>query len=286
VLLFLEQFYDSTVILSGVYYPTSPLIMHHILEIAGHLNTYENDINFRNVVVPMKSKFLAYWSEIPFLYSFAFILDPRAKIRGFNNVVQIMSQILTSDYSTYLTEVRAALSDIFSKYESKFGAVRLQRTTPGSTAGKKKIAWGKIFGASDALGHGAGASPGSGLGAGLGASASPGSGLGAGPFSRRTSATALIQAVSSNANLNASELFAYLDSDTVNQFDDDFNILNWWHEHKHTYPVLSILARDVLTVPVSTISSESAFSLTGRIIEERRRRLGPDMVQALALIKD
>ncbi|BAH93429.1 Os06g0258800 [Oryza sativa Japonica Group] len=272
VLLFLEQFYDSTVILSGVYYPTSPLIMHHILEIAGHLNTYENDINFRNVVVPMKSKFLAYWSEIPFLYSFAFILDPRAKIRGFSNVLQIMSQILTSDYSTYLTEVRAALSDIFSKYESKFGAVRLQRTTPGNTAGKKKIAWGKIFGASDALGHGAGASPASGLGAGL--------------FSRRTSATALIQAVSSNANSNASELSAYLDSDTVNQFDDDFNILNWWHEHKHTYPILSILARDVLTVSVSTISSKSAFSLTGRIIEERRRRLGLDMVQALALIKD
>lgn len=81
-------------------------------------------------------------------------------------------------------------------------------------------------------------------------------------------------------------MFAYLDSDTVNQYDDDFNILNWWHEHNHTYPILSILARDVLTVPVSTISSESAFSLTGRIIEERRRRLAPDMVQALALIKD
>ncbi len=160
--------------------------------------------------------------------------------------------------------------------------MRLQRTTPGNTAGKKKTAWGKIFGASDALGHGAGASPEPGLGAG----ASPGSGLGAGSFSMRTFATTLIQAVSFNANLNASELSAYLDSDTVNQFDDDFNILNWWHEHKHTYPVLSILARDVLTVPVSTISSESAFSLTGRIIEERRRRLGPNMVQALALIKD
>ena len=313
VLLFLEQFYDSTVILSGVYYPTSPLIMHHILEIAGHLNTYENDINFRNVVVPMKSKFLAYWSEIPFLYSFAFILDPRAKIRGFSNVLQIMGQLISGDYSAYLNEVRAALSDMYAKYESKFGAVRLQRATPSSSSGKKKTAWGKIFGAaacgsslgaglgagnagasaSPGSGFGAGASPGSGFGAsaspgsGLGdAGASAGSGLGAGAFSRRTSATALIQAVSSTANMNASELFAYLDSDTVNQYDDDFNILNWWHEHNHTYPILSILARDVLTVPVSTISSESAFSLTGRIIEERRRRLAPDMVQALALIKD
>jgi hypothetical protein len=65
------------------------------------------------------------------------------------------------------------------------------------------------------------------------------------------------------------ELSSYLDSDTLQKFDEDFNILNWWHEHKLSYPVLSILARDVIFVPVSTISLESAFSLCDRIIEER-----------------
>jgi hypothetical protein len=63
-------------------------------------------------------------------------------------------------------------------------------------------------------------------------------------------------------------------------------VLAWWHEHKLTYPVLSILAKDVITVPISTISSESAFSTTGRIIEERRRKLGSDTVEMLALVKD
>ena len=53
---FLELFYESTVALSGVYYPTSPLILHHIIEIASHLNAYENDNLLRNVVVPMKDK--------------------------------------------------------------------------------------------------------------------------------------------------------------------------------------------------------------------------------------
>ena len=87
---------------------------------------------------------------------------------------------------------------------------------------------------------------------------------------RRSSASALLQAATSTASLAAtSELSAYLDSDIVNQFDDDFNILHWWHEHKLSYPVLSSLARDVMTVPVSTISKESAVSTTGRIIEER-----------------
>jgi hypothetical protein len=41
-----------------------------------------------------------------------------------------------------------------------------------------------------------------------------------------------------------------------------------------------------MTVPISTISSESAFSTTGRIIKERRRRLGPEMVEMLAMVKD
>ena len=41
-----------------------------------------------------------------------------------------------------------------------------------------------------------------------------------------------------------------------------------------------------MTVVVSTISSKSAFSLTGRIIEERHRLLAPEMVEMLSCIKD
>jgi hypothetical protein len=52
-------------------------------------------------------------------------------------------------------------------------------------------------------------------------------------------------------------------------------------------PILfSILARDVISVPVSTISSKSTFRLCGRIIEERRRRLAPEMVEMLLCMKD
>jgi hypothetical protein len=72
----------------------------------------------------------------------------------------------------------------------------------------------------------------------------------------------------------------------VSQLDDDFDLMQWWHEHKLTYPVLSILAKDIFTMPVSTISSESTFSTTGRIIEERRWRLNPETVEALTCFKD
>ena len=62
--------------------------------------------------------------------------------------------------------------------------------------------------------------------------------------------------------------------------------MEWWCDHKSTYPVLSILARDVLTVSVSTTSSEGIFSLNGRVLEPRRASLHPDMVKSLMTVKD
>ena len=47
-----------------------------------------------------------------------------------------------------------------------------------------------------------------------------------------------------------------------------------------------MLAKDIMIVPVSTTSSEFCFSLTGRIIEERRRRLGAETVEMLICVKD
>jgi hypothetical protein len=60
MLKFLGLFYISIVSLSGVYYPTSPLMMHAIIEIADHLNQFKNDDMLREVVVPMKIKFIEY----------------------------------------------------------------------------------------------------------------------------------------------------------------------------------------------------------------------------------
>jgi hypothetical protein len=53
-----------------------------------------------------------------------------------------------------------------------------------------------------------------------------------------------------------------------------------------SFHVLSILAKDIFIVPMSTISSESIFRTTNTIIEERRRRLNPETVEALTCIKD
>jgi hypothetical protein len=60
VLKFLEVFCESTVVLSGVYYPTNPFVLHHLLDISAHLHESEKDQNLMAVVYPMKLKFLKY----------------------------------------------------------------------------------------------------------------------------------------------------------------------------------------------------------------------------------
>jgi ribosomal protein L4 len=46
------------------------------------------------------------------------------------------------------------------------------------------------------------------------------------------------------------------------------------------------MARDIMSVLVSTCSSESCFSLSGRIIEEQCQRLLPETVEMLTCLKD
>jgi hypothetical protein len=117
IMVFLELFYDSTVVLSGVYYPTAPLVLHHMLDIAKHLQKAERDANFRMIATPMKLKFLKYWKKIPMIYSYAFILGPRAKMKGFFNVLELLGKANGCTYSVYYGDVRDELYRLFAKYE-------------------------------------------------------------------------------------------------------------------------------------------------------------------------
>ena len=235
--------YDATNILSGVYYPTSPLRVHQIYFLADHLKAYENDDRLKYAVKKMKAKFIKYWAEIPDLCAFAFILDPRAKVDGFGDALALLTEALSTDYSQYQFQIKSKLADLYDKYENKFaGIVRPHRPPQAQRPAKKKTIF-KMF-----------------------ASSSGGS---------------------SSSSSRTNELAAYLNDRPVVVHDkDDFNILEWWRDHKQTYPVLSILARDVLTGPVSTTTSEGTFSLSGRVLEPRRASLHPDMVKSLMTVKD
>ena len=46
------------------------------------------------------------------------------------------------------------------------------------------------------------------------------------------------------------------------------------------------MARDFLAIPLSTVSSESAFSLSGRILSDNWSSMTPETLEALVCVKD
>ncbi|KAK8935567.1 hypothetical protein KSP39_PZI013972 [Platanthera zijinensis] len=86
---------------------------------------------------------------------------------------------------------------------------------------------------------------------------------------------------------NQSELDKYLKDDCVlDEHSEQFDILNWWKVNSSKYKVLSLLARDILAIPVSTVASESAFSTGGRILDRFRSSLSPKIAEGLVCTQD
>ena len=50
--------------------------------------------------------------------------------------------------------------------------------------------------------------------------------------------------------------------------------------------MLSIIARYVLIVPVSTVASETTFSVGGRVVSRKRCNLSPEAIEAVVCLKD
>ncbi|WVZ62893.1 hypothetical protein U9M48_012585 [Paspalum notatum var. saurae] len=67
---------------------------------------------------------------------------------------------------------------------------------------------------------------------------------------------------------------------------EGFDVLAWWKSNAQKYPILSTMARDFLAIPLSTVSSEAAFSCSGRILGDHRSSLAPEMLEALVCAKD
>jgi hypothetical protein len=90
---------------------------------------------------------------------------------------------------------------------------------------------------------------------------------------------------SSSTSGSLIELQCYLnqplfDTDEENSFD----LLAWWKKQQSKYPLLSIMACDILTVSVSTVSLEASFSTGGRVITEIRCGLSPETLKALVCL--
>lgn len=85
---------------------------------------------------------------------------------------------------------------------------------------------------------------------------------------------------SRSTRISKSELRNYLE-DAVEPRNKALDLLGWWKVNAPRYPIMAKIARRFLTIPATSVSSESTFSTTGRILDDYRSSLKPVMVEAL-----
>lgn len=67
---------------------------------------------------------------------------------------------------------------------------------------------------------------------------------------------------------------------------NDFSILNWWKVHEPRYPVLSMVARNILGIPISKVALESLFDTGDRALGHSWGAEKSDTLQALMCSQD
>ncbi|GKE70393.1 zinc finger BED domain-containing protein RICESLEEPER 2 [Tanacetum coccineum] len=109
--------------------------------------------------------------------------------------------------------------------------------------------------------------------------------------------TSLLKKLKQNSNKRAkndriasSEYERYVQSDFVSHLSTEelasYDVLGFWKEKESTFPVLSHMTRDILSVQATSVASESAFSTSGRVLSIQRTRLTPASLEMCICLKD
>ncbi|KAK3230100.1 hypothetical protein Dsin_001981 [Dipteronia sinensis] len=94
---------------------------------------------------------------------------------------------------------------------------------------------------------------------------------------------------SSSSSTTYSELESYLS--TSFEFIEDtkdkkFDILHWWNEHERYFLILAMIAKQILSTPVSTVAVEQQFNAGGNILFPKRSPMSPKSLQIQACVED
>jgi len=253
----LEVFKTSTTILSGVYYPTSSLVLKQLYLMCSKLNDFQfgPDVN-ETMIAPMKAKFKKYFEEMPPAITCAAALNPCLNVAGVEMLIENICYDLglnddNPNCSTNLLQTfNRQLQDMFDHYLVKYG---------NSTNIQQQMHEGASSSRSN-------------------------------PELNFYNNLRNVSSKRSRGSTPSSELGRYQGTDFLATIRPEefanFDILAWWKDRESQFPVLAAMARDLLSVQASTVASESAFSLSGRILSVRRTRLTPTSLEMCVCLKD
>ena len=83
-----------------------------------------------------------------------------------------------------------------------------------------------------------------------------------------------------------SQLDVYLDESVLDfRCYAEMDVLQWWKSNNDRFPDLSILACDLLSVPIATVASDFEFCMGSRVFNKYKDRMLPMNVEARICIR-
>ncbi|XP_075501873.1 zinc finger BED domain-containing protein RICESLEEPER 1-like isoform X1 [Primulina tabacum] len=248
---FLEVFYETTTLFSGVKYPTANLYFPRVFTVQLTLiqALQSSDDFMRSMANRMFQKFDKYWKEYNILLSIAVIVDPRFKMQ----FVEFCYNKLYGHGSNELSLVKSKLVSLFEEYIGLASKSSSSNTSTSSHSGiddNASLPLNSNSGYMDVLKE----------------------------FDT-------FQRTELNDRAQKSQLDLYLDEPKIDR-SSNCDVLAFWKAYQFRYPELAQMARDILSVPISTVASESSFSTGGRILDQYRSAMKPDVVEALVCCRD
>lgn len=180
---------------------------------------YSNEDLFKSVIEKMKEKFNKYFDDLHITFLLEKFFDPRYKNHFFDIYFDLLFDSNIEKINTTINSFNSKLYEIYEFYK---------KSANNSTA---------TVGAS---------------------SSSSTYSINLDNFSTSHLNIAMIlskkKKIDSSKSFEALDLKSYMDLPTISMDSiDPCNILDWWKLYENTYPVLSLMARDILTIPVSTV---------------------------------
>ncbi|KAK0587049.1 hypothetical protein LWI29_016576 [Acer saccharum] len=221
-------------------------------------SAYEFDVQLSPCVAAMKAKWCQYYEKIPNIYLLALCFDPRFKLECLqvylSNCYKCLD--LEVDVLDCCDSVKTLLYELYDEYLKIYGQslnvpVSQPQPTSGPSGASSSSSKFKLQGLGDLL------------------------------FSQRSKKLK----TSSSSSSAASELDRYLE-DEHKFLDEKFSLQDWWKSHQQDYPILAIIAKQILGTPVSTVAVEQEFSAGGNILDPRRSVMCPQSLEMQACVDD
>ncbi|TYH95344.1 hypothetical protein ES332_A12G100100v1 [Gossypium tomentosum] len=256
---FLKVFYDVTCVFSGSNYPMANLYFRGVWKVHKLLlNTIKGPHSFLTPMVKqMQEKFNKYWAEYSLILSCAAILDPRYKL---NYVQYCFTTIYGIHASDFFETILSNLRLLFDEY------VKRSKSTSSSLAGSSNVSDKNPVDSSlnehnvNSVDFGFG-----------------------GDFHESDYYKRYLN--ESSTMSEKSQLDIYL-VELALELNSQIDVLDYWSKSSVRYNEISLLARDLFAIPISTVASESAFNMGKKVITPLKSSLKPKTVQAVVCLDD